>query len=360
MSRASIELIQNAYVLPLTFIEPSREGRLGRFDGSVHYSDRQVCELAAIQMPECLHEPASPASFEHVSPEMTAGHHVFGGLLNNVHFGHFITESLVRLWAINNLASSYDTVVFYKYSPTAEVPNFVIDTLKILAPDVNISVLNAPTSFEHLAVPQELKQGSYLYGHPLNIEMCKRLRSFIGTSDGPKKVYISRSRLNIGNGGLIYEELIDDYMRAEGYSVLYPEAMSIREQLDVYSNAEKLVFADGSAVHLYALVAQPSQSVFVIHRRGKYRVYDWQIGTLGGPRVRGESHIVELWVPEADPSRSFGKGVLNFVALSRELFEAGFISSNSWENPTPSEIRERLAAIMEERKLSYVQISIPD
>ena len=360
MSRAAIELIQNAFVLPLTFVEPSQEGWPGRFDGSVHYSDRQVCDLAAIQVPGSLHEPASPAAFEHVSPIMTAGQHVFGGLLNNVHFGHFITESIVRLWAINYLATSFDTVVFYKYAPAADLPEFVSDTLEILLPECRISILSAPASFERLAVPQELKQGSYFYGHPLNIEMCKRLRSFIGTSDVPKNVYISRSRLNIGNGGLIYEELIDDYMRSEGYTVLYPEAMPIRQQLEVYSNAEKLVFADGSAVHLYALVAHTSQSVFVIHRRGKYRVYDWQIGTLGGPSVQGESHIEELWVPERDPSRSFGKGVLNFSSLSKEMFKAGFISSRAWENPTPAKIKDRLMAIMEERKLSYVQTSIPD
>ena len=359
MSKATIELIHNARVLPMTFVESPRQDALGRFDGSVRYSDGIICDLGTVKLAGCQHDPVPPVSFDAECLVPTAGHHVFGGLLNNVHFGHFITESLVRLWAFDNLAETFNSVVFYNYSIDKGVPDFVSDTLDILIPGISVTVLNYPAMFELLAVPEELKFGSYIYGHPLNRDMCKRLRLNSDQKDIRKKIYISRSRLNVGNGGLIYEELIDDYMRAEGYAVLYPEAMSVREQLEAYSSAEKLVFADGSAVHLYALVSQPTQNVFVIYRRGKYSVYDWQIRTFGGPPVLGDSCIEEFWVPEKDPSSSFGKGVLNFAALSKQLFDAGFIAKHPWYGPNAEEVKARIAATMENMRLSYIQVPVP-
>jgi len=125
MDRAAIELIHGGCVLPLTFVMPSREGCPGRFDGSLHYGDGSICDLGTARMAGCQHVPASPPSLYPESLVHTAGHHVFGGLLNNVHFGHFITESLVRLWAFDLLGESFKSVVFYKYSVKSEVPNFV-------------------------------------------------------------------------------------------------------------------------------------------------------------------------------------------------------------------------------------------
>jgi capsular polysaccharide biosynthesis protein len=279
--------------------------------------------------------------------------------VNNIHFGHFITESLVRLWAIDSLNETFKSVVFYKFSTNHEVPNFVFDTIDLIAPGANISILEGPASFELLAVPQELKSGSYIYGHSAVRKMCRGLLSRLERRNGLEKVYVSRSRLGAGNGGLIYEELIDEYMQAEGYTVLYPEEMPIRDQLEIYSSAEKLVFADGSAVHLYALVAQPHQSVFVIWRRGKYSIFDWQIKTFGGPSVQGEACIEELWVPEKEPSPSYGKSVLNLGQLSSQLYDGGFISQSKWCGPSRDEIKKRLEDIIKETGLPYIQIAVP-
>ena len=262
MTRAGIEMVPNGRVVPMTFVEPPRPDRPGRFDGSVHYSDGEVCELAAVQMAECRHEPALPTSLDGNTLKQVPGHHVFGGLVNNVHFGHFITESLVRLWAFDHLSPAFRSVVFYKYNNLGQLPDFVIETLGLLIPGVEIVAVDSPANFEVRGCLQELEWGSYIYGHPFVRRICSRLRVQAAKPEGPKKVYVSRSRLSVGQGLIIGEQMIDDYMRAEGYAVLYPEAVSIREQLEAYSNADQLVFADGSAVHLYALVAQPTQKDF--------------------------------------------------------------------------------------------------
>jgi hypothetical protein len=54
---------------------------------------------------------------------------------------------------------------------------------------------------------------------------------------------------------------------AHGYTIIRPETMSLSRQIIAYNAVEELVFAEGSALHLYAPVARPDQRVFVIWRR---------------------------------------------------------------------------------------------
>jgi hypothetical protein len=355
MNGASLELLSRGCVAPLTFIESARSDRLGRFDGSVHYSSGEICELGKVGLLRHNYEPA-PLDVNLLLH--SDGHHVFGGLLHNGHFGHFIAESLARLWAFDHLDAKYSSVVFYLRQTHLPVAGFVSETLEILIPNIETQIVRVPTEFEVLAVPQELKKGSYIVGHPLVKAMCKRLRS--RDTGGAKKVYVSRSRLSLGQGGIFYDHLVDEYMQAEGYRVLYPETMSVREQLDAYAAAERLVFADGSALHLYALVANPDQYVFVIWRRGKYGIFNWQVNSFGGPPVQGEPCLEQLWVPEDKaPDAAHGKAVLNFSLLSKQLREAGFITHAPWDELKPSEIEKQLAMVTSKEGRKFVLIPIP-
>ncbi len=358
--RPAIELMCDGRVVPLTTIEQPRDGRPGWFDGGVHDSDGCFCELASVHMAQSEHRPVAAETVNWNSVAPTVGHHVFGGLLNNVHFGHFITESLVRLWAFDHLAPSFRTVVFYRYNCHGGIPAFVAETLGLLIPDIAVTIVTGPARFELLAVPRELKSGSYIHGHTFNRALGRRLVAAAGPAHGAKRIYVSRSRLPISNGGFVSEDLVDDYFRAEGYTVLHPEEMSVLEQVSAYQAAEQLVFADGSALHLYALVTRLDQRVFVIWRRGKYSIYNWQIGTFGGPPVIGESCVDELWAPEnAITHATFGRAVLNFSALAEQLHAAGFIVSRSWTGPDDAEVARRLAGIAEKTGQRYIRVPVP-
>ena len=202
--------------------------------------------------------------------------------------------------------------------------------------------------------------GIYIHGHPFNRQLCRRLAASAGPPRGASKIYVSRSRLPAGGGGFVNEALVDDYFRAEGYTILHPQEITVREQIAAYRAADQLVLADGSAVHLYALVARPEQRVFAIWRRGKYSIYNWQIGTFGGPPVLGESCVDELWVPEHEATHAtFGRAVLNFPALAEQLHAAGFITSPTWTGPDETEVRQHLASIMEATGHRYIRIPVP-
>lgn len=63
-----------------------------------------------------------------------------------------------------------------------------------------------------------------------------------------KVVYVSRSALTT-KGCHAGETYLCSVLQQLGVSVIWPEAMPLREQLQRYAGAEKLVFAEGSALH---------------------------------------------------------------------------------------------------------------
>jgi hypothetical protein len=359
MSSASIEILERGWVAPMTMVQPDGLEGGERFDGGVYYSDGKVCDLGLqIKPAKNVPLPVGPADLLHVE-----GHHVFGGLLQNLHFGHFLVESLARLWAFDHLENSYRSVIYNLRVPGEKVAAFASEMLEMLVPEANVRIVRAPTEFEMLAVPQELVQpeSGFMYGHPMIRTMCNRLR-FHHPAGGPKKIYLSRARLPKEGGGILGDHLIDEYLKEEGYTILYPETMTVREQVEVYLSAEHLIFAEGSAIHLYALVATPKQRAFVIYRRRGWMPFAWQMRTFGGPVLQGNSCVEKLWEPESTKqnkawANSVAKAVLNFGMLSNQLFEAGFIARAPWPEPETAALQAELAAVeMEKPNRKYILI----
>lgn len=61
--------------------------------------------------------------------------------------------------------------------------------------------------------------------------------------------------------------MLEAALEAVGYQVYHPERHPIDRQIAVYSAARHLIFADGSAAHLWSLFAQRDQKVAIILRR---------------------------------------------------------------------------------------------
>ena len=64
------------------------------------------------------------------------------------------------------------------------------------------------------------------------------------------RLYVSRSRLPGHLGGLLFEDLLEENLIAEGYAIMYPEQLPIAEQVAVYASARQFIFAEGSSLHL--------------------------------------------------------------------------------------------------------------
>ena len=88
-----------------------------------------------------------------------------------------------------------------------------------------------------------------------------------GAVTAGRKVYFSRSRLGPEVGRFCNEPLLEGLLEKDGYEIIASERLSLEAQVTVMQDAEALLFAESSALHLYGLVARKGQRAGVIQRR---------------------------------------------------------------------------------------------
>lgn len=335
-------------------IVPTREFKTKErtFDGAVYDKNGQLYFNSLHRKNGYRNKIAAelPAS---VQVEVLCGRYVYGGFLQNTHFGHFLVESLSRLWAVSHL-SRIEGVIFVLRNIEKPPANFVFTILSKLLPDKKILLITTPTKVEELVIPDQLghPRSGYIQGHMRNKNLLQNLR--VVDSSSAKNVYISRSKLKSNEGLFLGEHVLEENLKREGYLIVHPQELTIEEQLRVYTNAKKLVFADGSAFHLYILVANAEQESFIVWRRKSHADFLQQGLSFLNKKPSGIACLKGFY-KETDKNHSSGthKSVLDFDNLKQQLCDAGFISGNHWLNTNNHEIEQQIADIGKRLKRQY-------
>ncbi len=198
---------------------------------------------------------------------------LFGGILFN-HFGHFLAESLGRLYAYQRLADLDPFILFH--APTGrprylERDNFIHQVLTGFGiPLKRVIFDDRILELRQAVVPRQ--QYGFGFLHRPDTSFCDFLRSFRIARAWPKglsgggRIYVSRSDLR-RRGSQIGEELFSGFLEEQGYQVFYPERHTLAEQLTVYAHADKLIFSEGSAMLSCTLLPDLQADVAVVCRR---------------------------------------------------------------------------------------------
>ncbi len=263
-----------------------------------------------------------------------SGRWLWGGVLW-AHFGHFLVESTARLWALQDVSPPVDGIIFIPKRPglETEIRDFHRRFIDQLAPGLAIYVAGEPTQVEQLVVPgQGFGLGPITAGTP-------KFRNFIHSRfarnimpDGPKRLYVSRSKLGLRKGGLIGEEYLETLLEQQGYTIFHPQDHSLEVQLAHYKAARQIVAADGSALHLFAMVGRPDQRVAMILRRqsgaSKQLLENVQAFCKCDPVAINA--LRTEWLPVADQRSSrLSYGELDHSHIARALGDAGFIAADT-------------------------------
>lgn len=354
----NIEFLKHSYIAPLTKLTPATSKINGYFDGGVYYSNGIVCEHG-LQIKGSYKN--SPAPIQYGSDlNYMHGKCLFGGMLQNEHFGHFLIESLSRIWATQYLSHEFDSIVFYPRIPSLPIPSFVIQLFDLLEIEAKVKIVTSITKFDLLAVPTQIvdRCSGVIYGHPVVRSLFSKLSKI--SSGGPKKIYISRSHLKANDGAILLEKIIEENLKNEGYEIVYPEKISIREQLDIYNSADILIFSDGSALHLYALISKPYQKVFIVWRKKMNGIFDWQIQSFGGPKIEGLPCVVKIYTSKEDAEKQMvsAKAVIDFSNLKSQLILGGFIAGHNWINPSEKDFLSELAEMQDKINNPLIEFSL--
>jgi hypothetical protein len=137
-------------------------------------------------------------------------------------------------------------------------------------------------------------------------------------------VYVSRAGLGPAPGHFAGEGFLEQAMAAAGVSVLRPESMLIVEQLRAYVSAERLIFAEGSAVYASQLLGRHLGDTMIVGRRPGSRIAE----TALKPRCRSLEYLdatrglLTPPLPHLGAAQALGLSILNRDRLLDGLAKA--------------------------------------
>lgn len=377
-SHLQVAEIPGATLVPPSKFSLKEDGRRFDYDGGVYGADGENIAMARHPGANFRNIPAPTC----VAPtgRTLPGRYLFGGWIR-FHFGHFINESLGRLWATRIIADKLDGIIFLPYGridlPTraarlrqAMALTFVADTFKLLNLEAPVSVVDESVTVEHLLVPEYLS-------------LTPRLSSIAGTrmqaafirslADGPlvpkalslPRIYVSRHGLGPTRSMFLLEDRIERNLIESGYAIVRPQDLPIAGQLAAYSGIRRAIFAEGSAIHLAAAFATSGTNCAVLARRfGSPRVFVGQIEAAGcrqATMISARKGAVGSWNHDEEPTSNskndrFSHALLDFEQLGKELLAQGLIEPGTWQCPSEAEIEAAIADSIAEKRKAFPQL----
>lgn len=212
-------------------------------------------------------EPPDPALPEVEMEERLA----WGGPLVR-HFGHQIAEFGMRL--APTLAQWPEAVFLHAghreagVHTLADTPDYFRAMLDWIGlPEARVRIIDRPTLVRELVVAPQAEQiggpgPSEAHLDWLDARCASRLQKVkqAGT------VYVSRAGVRARFAG---ESYLEQLLGAAGVTVVRPETIPLQEQLRTYASADRLIFAEGSAVHGTQLLGRALGHVLVLRRRSQ-------------------------------------------------------------------------------------------
>lgn len=195
--------------------------------------------------------------------------YVYGGRINP-HYGHFLVNTLPRLWYIYKNGLSNKKIVCH----SSESPE---DWLKIpfisqiftylgLSQD-NFIHFDEPKILHKLIVPlPSFEEQNYV--HMTFRHLCQEIGKVavagLHMPRNAQPVYLSKTRLKEGVGRIINELEIENMLRRYGFEIIYPEELTFADQVILFSTRDFICGSIGSAFHT-SIFAQNTTNMLIIN-----------------------------------------------------------------------------------------------
>ena len=165
------------------------------------------------------------------------------------HYGHFITETLSRLWMYKDI-KHYDNLVAFPFifnhrKPIEDYQAYFLHLLDI--PSKKIQTLRKPLRFDNITIPEQ----GWTINHSVN-KNIKPLYKHI--RDKHKSVVQPYDKIFLSRNDPAYQRIknvskIETLFKSQGFIIFFPEQLTIQDQLSIYNGCKVMAGFSGSALH---------------------------------------------------------------------------------------------------------------
>lgn len=290
-------------------------------------------------VPVCRAPEAAPVVGE-------IGEAVFIGAYDN-HFGHFAAESAPRL--LQSLSEKDGLpFLFTSAQPVdrkAMAPAFqaVTDWFGLAPKQMRFVHLPHRVATLWVAGQGEDVNGPVVSEAYLDLLDAHAASRGVAASRVSGVVYVGRHWLAPRLGGHAGESYLAGCLAQIGVKVLAPETLPLRDQLLAYAGAERLIFAEGSAVHGRQLIGRAAQAIDVLVRRRYWRMAESQLSprcdALGYIPVSAQ--VLQFLGQDAKPYVHSGMALYDLEVLFDYFAQIGLDLAQVWQQSAYEAARDR-------------------
>ena len=148
-------------------------------------------------------------------------------------------------------------------------------------------------------------------------------------------------------------------LKKVGARIIWPERLTVREQLQSYASASRLVFSEGSALHGRQLLGKIDQEITVIERRQRFGMAK----SLLAPRCKALRYVSAIdgavYVnPVPNGHLWQGITVLDEIRLVEDLLNSGIDLRDEWDSKSFQEIRDREVVQWASGRLDFPPVEV--
>lgn len=253
--------------------------------------------------------------------------------------GHIVLNALGRLWMTDHLPEDVGLLYVTHLYDAPEHP-FLNELLHSLGVNRPCKLVSSPSRVEALHVgPDGFSSALMGQAAPQVARWLRTRASPAQARAGGRKLYITRGRLSPLVGRYLCEDVLEANLAQAGYEIIVPEAMSLRDQLDLYAQADVVIAAEGTAVHIAALALPETARLVVIQRRHEVpeMIRNHLASFLPTPPTYIDA-VDQMHWPE-ERAVNVALTTLDFDRLRKSLTDHGLIDSSAvWRLPSADQI----------------------
>jgi capsular polysaccharide biosynthesis protein len=185
---------------------------------------------------------------EDINPIVTPledGKAIFLGVMS-AHFGHFILETLSRVWFLidNPKLDLNEYRICYLDDGYNENWNKIFDLIGI--PSCNIIMVDRPMRFSDVIIPEQSFVLNYS-AHPAYFKVFEFINQKLARTDPYRKIFLTKSKSPSQRG--FGDEVLARSFAQIGFEIIAPEELDISDFMKLMSECHTLVASSGTNAH---------------------------------------------------------------------------------------------------------------
>lgn len=185
------------------------------------------------------------------------------------HWGHFLVEVVSRLWYFLEHDDGRSKYVFVvEENKVEEIKGNYLRFFQLIGIADRLEFINRPICFKQVIVPDlgycRMKYYSNQYKNIFDT-VAKNAMDTKPLVNRTSKIYFSRGHFQKAVGSEIGSDFLDHYFELNGFTILYPEELTLEEMICYIRNADVCATPSGTLPHNY-LFAQDKKKTIVVER----------------------------------------------------------------------------------------------